>query len=252
MRHLHLTNEYFKYFSQIVLSFAKAPLIENMSIFQIACKPNHRPSEHIYVIRSIIAYYIENKKGLIVTGYDLKKYYDSEQLLDCLYNSSLKGKVYRLMFEMNKKSRIKVKTPVGLTTSEETGPVVAQGKPESGILSSVNLDKDVDVTFKGSDCEIRYYDTPLAPILYMDDIFRMAVSVKSAQDGNNLIEHIVNSKGLELNLGKSNFILIGSKKARRKLKLEVDQEPLSLCNQPMEEVKITKFLGDYFSFNLED
>ena len=136
----------------------------------------------------------------MITGFDLKKYYDSEQLIDCLYNSSLKGKVYRLMFQMNKKSRIKVKTPVGYTTSQETGALVAQGKPESGILSSVNLDKDVNVTFVSSECEVRYFNLPLSPILYMDDIFRMAESIKAAQEGNNKIEHIVGSKGLELNL----------------------------------------------------
>ena len=165
------------------------------------------------MIKSVISQYIGNNKGILITSFDLKKYYDSEQLLDCLYNSSLKGKVYRLMYELNKNSRIKVKTPVGVSASQETGPLVAQGKPEAGILSSVNLDKDVNVTFASSDCEVRYFELVLAPILYMDDIFRMTENVTAAQEGNIKMEYIVGSKGLDLNLDKSNFTLIGNKKA---------------------------------------
>ena len=86
----------------------------------------------------------------------------------------------------------------------------------------------------------------------MDDIFRMTESVKAAQEGNIKMEYIVGSKGLDLNIDKSNFTLIGNKKARKKLRAEMEKEPLTLCGHPMKEVKQAKFLGDYFSFSLED
>ena len=61
---------------------------------------------------------------------------------------------------------------------------------------------------------------------------------KSAQEGNDRMEQLVNSKGLELNLGKCNNILIGNCKARRKLNKQMEKEKLSICRQPVKEVKL--------------
>ena len=137
------------------MHFAKDKLCQNMSKFQIACKPWHRPSEHLYTIKSVIAYYMSKREGLIMSSYDIMKMFDSKNLYDCMnevYNCSVKGKVYRLIYEMNKNIRIKVKTSVGLTPSEDTGPVL--GTVEAGIISSVSLGNGVDVTFADSDCEV--------------------------------------------------------------------------------------------------
>ena len=125
MRHIHDKKEYFKFFSLIVTSFAKENIFNNMSKFQIACRPGHRPSEHLFVLKSVFALYNSRKQGLIISSFDLKSFFDTENLFDCmneLYRSEVKGKTYRLMFQMNKKAYIKVKTPVGVSQSKETGP----------------------------------------------------------------------------------------------------------------------------------
>ena len=107
------------------MHFAKDKLYQNMSKFKIACKPGHRQTEHLYTIKSVIAYYLSKRKGLIMSSFDIMKMFDSESLYDCMnevYKCSVKGKVYRLIYEMNKSIRIKVKTSVGLSPLEETGP----------------------------------------------------------------------------------------------------------------------------------
>ena len=74
----------------------------------------------------------------------MEKYFDSEDLYDCLgelYSSNVKGKLYRLIYQMNKNSRIKVKTPLGLTEAKDTGPLVAQGSVDGAVLSSNNSGK---------------------------------------------------------------------------------------------------------------
>ena len=86
----------------------------------------------------------------------------------------------------------------------------------------------------------------------MDDGNKMTENVKAAQEANDKIEDLLESKLLDLNLDKSNFILIGSKKARKNLHQQITNNPLILCNNPMKEVKLLKFLGDYLSFSLED
>ena len=53
-RHIHLKTETPKLFQQIVISAAKENLIKNMSKFQIAAKPGHRASEHVFCIMSMM------------------------------------------------------------------------------------------------------------------------------------------------------------------------------------------------------
>ena len=60
------------------------------------------------------------------------------------------------------------------------------------------------------------------------------------------------SKLLDLNHKKSNYILVGSKQSRKKFRKELDKEPLTLCGEPMKEAKNMKFLGDIIGFSNEE
>ena len=58
LRNLHSRDdEIGKVFSQIVLSHAKENLFKHMSKYQIACKPGHRPSEHLYGLKCVYEHY---------------------------------------------------------------------------------------------------------------------------------------------------------------------------------------------------
>ena len=95
IRHIHDREETSKFFGQIVMECVKEPIFNNMSKFQIACRPGHRPSEHLFVVKSVINYYRNIKKGIIATSFDLKKFFDIENLEDCmnsLYQLNAKGK----------------------------------------------------------------------------------------------------------------------------------------------------------------
>ena len=187
-----------------------------MSKYQIACRPGHRPSEHLFVVKSVINHYKSKKKGLIATSFDLKKFFDFENLEDVmnsLYRLNVKGKVYRLLFKMNENVNIKVKTPVGLTESEETGPIVSQGTVPAAIISSSNIAVGVEEAFKESDKEILYHDIPINALSYMDDIFRMADNANKAQFGNDRMEEMINMK---FNVDKSSYVIIGNKKGKEK------------------------------------
>ena len=52
------------------------------------------------------------------------------------------------------------------------------------------------------------------------------------------------SKLLELNLDKSCFIVLGSKKTVNEMKSELKACPLPLCGKPMKEKVSDKYLGD--------
>ena len=185
----------------------------------------------------------------------MEKYFDSEDLYDCLgelYSSNVKGKLYRLIYQMNKNSRIRVKTPLGLTEAKETGPLVAQGLVDGAVLSSNNSGKGVNEEFNEPEKEIKYENLVLGPIIFMDDIFHMAGNLESAQYANNKMEDFVEKKILKLNFLKSGFLIIGNNKERKKIKQQIMEKPLELCGQNMLEVKVIKFLRDYLSSNNAD
>ena len=68
------------------------------------------------------------KKGLLISSFDLQKFFDFENLrdtMDSLYRLGVKGRVYRLLYNMNKEVEIEVKTPVGLSESEKVKEIVS-------------------------------------------------------------------------------------------------------------------------------
>ena len=116
--------------------------------------------------------------------FDLKKYFDSEVLIDAmdnLYKSGIRGKLYRLIYEVNKNNLIQIKTPVGATSRFRTGGNVTQGSVGGGLISSLNLDISIQSFFKNSEHEVSYGSIHMNPIIYQDDLARVACTVTSAR-----------------------------------------------------------------------
>ena len=62
-----------------------------------------------------------------------------------MYSYQVKGKIYRLLYERNKKAKIRVNTPVGISQSKNKGPNVQPGTVEAGIISSGSVDNCLNV-----------------------------------------------------------------------------------------------------------
>ena len=181
----------------IVVSAAKSNMINNMTIYQIDSKPGHRVQEHIFVIKSVMGLCELQNKAIIINLYDLAKFFDRENLRDCLgevYRNNVKGKLYRLLFLMNKSSGIRVKTPVGISEERRTGECVGQGSLDGALVSAVNIDNGVNDFFHDSHREIYYANVRVQPLLYQDDVLRVAEDVVSAQCGNDKMEMMAETK----------------------------------------------------------
>ena len=255
MRFIHEKKDLVKLLGQLVISYVKEIIFDNMPKFQIACRPGHRASEHLFVMKSVIALYERKRKGIIICSYDFHKFFDSENIFDCffeLHKSKIRGKLYRLLFQMNKKIKIKVKTPVGETEEKEAGPTLAQGSVDAAILSSNSIANGVEEAFDDSEKEMMYKELEIHPLSFMDDVERMADNIESAQEGNQRMEKLVEEKLLSFNMKKSNYILIGSKNARTTIQKELEKNPLILCGKEMKETKALKYLGDFWSYDLAD
>jgi hypothetical protein len=120
-----------------------------------------------------------------------------------LYKSKVQGKLYRLLYEMNKNTKISVQTPVGLTDECDTGEGVGQGTLEGAIVSAVNLDSGVNDFFHDSEYEVNYGGVDLQPLLFQDDVARLSADLAAVQMGNNKMETLAETKLLNYNLEKS-------------------------------------------------
>ena len=133
------------------------------------------------------------------------------------------------------------------------GPIVAQGSIEAALISSNNVSVGIEEQFKEKEEEkVKYETVTLDPLSYMDDVFDINENVKDSQTSNNLMEEFIGSKNLKLNLDKSNFIVIGGSKERRKLKKEIKKNPLMLCGTQMKEVEEVKYLGEIITMNNDE
>ena len=155
-RFLHLKDDISKLFSQIVFEKTKDKLINNMSKFQIAAKPGHRATEHLFCMMSLIQLNEIRGSAIYLCLFDIVKFFDKESVYDCqfeLYKSNIRGRLYRLVFKLNENIRIRVRTPVGLTEAEDSGAGVGQGTVLGSITSSVSLDSGITEEFNDVDNE---------------------------------------------------------------------------------------------------
>ena len=170
------------------------------------------------------------KISLIMQLYDISKFFDRENLQDgmnTLYNCGIHGKLYRIIYELNRKTVLKVKTGVGLSDSTELGENITQGSIGGALISTANLDYTVNNHFELSQYEISYSQIRLQPLIFQDDLSRLSSSVENAQAGNIYIEACMESKLLDLNTDKSCYIVLGNKKNMQKIKKGSNCQPLN-------------------------
>ena len=102
----------------------------------------------------------------------------------------------------------------------------------------------MNMHFSKSNHEISYSDTRLQPLIFQDDLFRICANAVDAQAGNRIMEAVMESKLLDLNLDKSCYIVVGGQK-NTKIKSELEANTLFLSGKEMKEKVCDKYLGDY-------
>ena len=223
MRNIHTKLEIPKLFKNMLLLRARPKIVEGTSKYQIGAMPNHRSSEHLFTLKSVIALYEFIGQALILNLYDISKFFDCENLKDAmgsLYKCGIVGKLYQLIFEMNKSTEIKVKSGSGLSDSKFIGENVTQGSVPGGLISANNLDTGIREQFDGSEKEVGYGPLLLKPLLFQDNISRLSTNRDAAQFGNEKVEACLESKLLDPNIDKSVYIIIGKKLNTKKIRKE--------------------------------
>ena len=73
---------------------------------------------------------------------------------------------------------------------------------------------------------MKYGDIPLAPLIFQDDVLHGAGGVEEARSDNLKMDRVIKQLNLRLNEDKTFPIVMGSKRQRQEVKLELDRQPL--------------------------
>ena len=197
-------------FEDLVVSKMKHKVLNKTTKFQIGGMKGHRATEHLFSVKSVIAYYALIEMPLLIQCIDIRKYFDKENLRDAmcaLYSAGVKGKIYRLWYKLNEKTQIAVKTGVGVTDVMDTGETLGQGTVGGALASALNIDEEINAHFKDSEAEISYGSTRLQPVSFQDDVLRMCTGHDDAQEGFNRFEAVFKTKLLQIHPTKSCYLL---------------------------------------------
>ena len=251
-RNIHLKEEIGKMFRHILVSKLKDRLTGNMSIYQTA-KPGHRSEENLFVVKSLMMLKEKYKEPLILQLMDLETFFDKECLIDVLdaaYSNNIKGKEYRLLYNLNKKREITVLTAVGESKPEEVDEGISQGTIDSGPLSAASTDTGLMTFFKSSPYEIYYNNkVRLQGIRYQDDIFRASTNINDTQAGIAKLEAMAETKIINFNEKKSCLVVVGNRTTKELIEKELKSKPVMLYGKPMMQKSQEKYLGDELTGN---
>ena len=170
---------------------------------------------------------------------------------DAIITSLKRGansKACKLWYDLNKGTKIRVRTGVGMTDYIEAGALVGQGTIGGALVSQAVLDEGISGGFvPGGQDEMNYGSVPMSPLIFQDDVIHSAGRTKEARIANNKIDRIVKSLNLSLNQDKTVCLVMGTHKLKVKVKPELEVQPL-MCGEFETELKNQfKWLGQILS-----
>ena len=213
----------------LIVNKMKPDILAASSIFQIGGQPGQRTQEHLFTMRSVVALMLYHGEGIIAQLVDISRFFDKENIRDVmntLHRIGVNKKAYRTWFLLNQKTRISVKTGVGMTEECDVGEVVGQGTMGGALVSQLNVDRGVGDYFEGSKDEATYGSIRLQPLSFQDDILRIATDVMSARVGNIKLSSLMEDKQLECHPDKTGFVMMGSRKFKEDIRRQVEKDPI--------------------------
>ena len=145
---------------------------------------------------------------------------------------------------LNKKSKIRVLTGVGVTKYEQKEELLGQGSLGGALVSACNLDADMNDYFESSD-EVCYGTVRVQPLLYQDDVIHLSKSRDDAQAGVMKMEAVMKTKQLEVHPDKSCYLVVGQGDNLEKEKSEIKKRPLIYDSFLLKNKPEAKHLGDF-------
>ena len=240
-----------------------------MSDSQIGARKSKNVRNHIWIVNGIICDVLSTKKkpAIDILIYDYKQCFDSLWLQECLndiFESGVQDDNLCLLYDINRKVNISVKTPVGKTSYGWIKNVITQGDVFSPILCSNQVDKI------GKECldENKYIylykgEVEIPPLGMVDDLLTISECGHKTAMISSFINFKTDMKKLQFGVKKCAKMHIGQAEEYKCATLKVGGwKEVALRNEQTGEVFISdiadgehemmnkeqeKYLGDWIS-----
>ena len=247
MRFIHGRDWRSRLCDKIVTDKMKPDIVKACPNIQLGGIPEASSDDHLITLKQTMKNKEERKEGLIVNTYDMKKFFDKEDLTDALYTLNKVAKVddqsYRIWYKMNQDTRISVKTSVGLSRSANVKDSLGQGSMGAALVSTINIGNAVQETFKEPSTEIG--DLKLNSLVFQDDICKLSNRLLDSREGSEKIDDMLKRKLLSVNYDKSKYLVLGNSKFKNKIEQETSLNPMTMGGEILERTQKEKYLGDY-------
>ena len=230
----------------------------NMSDSNIGARKDKNIRNHIFILNGIINEAIKSKRCVDIQILDYRQCFDSMWLEECindLYDYGVKGPNLALIYEANRKNRVSVMTPNGLTDRITIESIVMQGEVFGPLECSSSID-----TF-GKECLTQnkflymYKGVKVPPLAMIDDLLCISNCGLETVELNSYINAKTKLKKLQFGADKCHKMHIGPKKdfcptlSVDGWKNEFGQQDEFVGQKVIKDVTDEKYLGDMISAN---
>ena len=176
------------------------PNLERINRLQAGSGTGRSAADNVFLLRGCIDHSVANKKTLYITSYDYEQAFDSlwvEKCIMALKNLGVSKEMLQLIYNLNRKAKVVVKTPYGLTDMFETDPIVKQGTVLGSAMCSSLTGEYCDLNVG-----VRVGNMTLSSLLYVDDLIDLTETLSDRERSH--LQALIFTK-------KNNMLLSGTK-----------------------------------------
>ena len=176
------------------------PNLQKIDPLQAGSRTGRSAADNVFLLRGCIDHSVANKKPLYITAYDYEQAFDSlwvEKCILALKNLGVSKEMLQLIYNLNRKAKVIVKTPYGLTDMFETDPIVKQGTVLGSAMCS-----SLTGEYCGVNEGVRVGNMMLSSLLYVDDLIDLTETLSDREKSH--LNAIIFTK-------QNNMVLSGTK-----------------------------------------
>ena len=188
---------------------------QSMSYSNLGARKKKSIRNHIFILNGIINEALKKNIPLDIIIMDYKQCFDSLWLEECtndLFDAGITDDNLALIYKMNSRNQVAVKTPFGITERKSVEKIVLQGEVFGPLQCSVTVD-----TF-GKECmeeDKHLYKyrgvVGVPPLAMVDDVACPAICGLDSVEVTEFINSKTNSKKLQFGVEKCHQLHVGNK-----------------------------------------
>ena len=213
------------------------PNLEKINPLQAGSRTGRSAADNVFLLRGSIDHFVANKKPLYITAYDYEQAFDSlwvEKCVLALKNLGVSKEMLQIIYNLNKKAKVVVKTPYGLTDMFETDPIVKQGTVLGSAMCS-----SLTGEYCGMNEGVKVGNMVLSSLLYVDDLIDLTETLSDRERAH--LQAIIFTK-------QNNMLLSGTKCFGMGINSDDPLPVLSIDNdKQVISVEEIVYLGDVFN-----